>query len=221
MGVKSWLFGKDRKSTSDNKQAEAIAGLKKKQNELEVQSRNLTRKSDEEKVAAKKMLKSGNKSGAKQALTRSSMHMKKYNQIQNMNLRISKQIDAIGDAQLAKDFSKAVKIGTQVIEETFAEISPADFERSMMESEEQMDRIEEMNEIMSDTSAFELDIDDEMMDSIDDQLATLEMEMNAESVGDLPEAGTATSTTPVSEKKGENADLADELKALKEELGDN
>jgi hypothetical protein len=216
MGIKSWLFGKDKK---ENVEAEAIQKLKKQLNSLEVEGRNQLRKSEEQKQAAKAMLRSGNKVGARQALTRGSLYMQKYNQTQNMSLNLSTQIDTISTAKSTAETVTALKTGGDVVEETLAKVSPIDVERTMAEMDDQRERIQIMSESLSDVTSLEMDLDGEFADSIDDQLAALELEMQADSHGDLPEAGVAETTTPVTEEKeSETSDLEDELKSLKKEL---
>ena len=217
MGIKSWLFGKDRKT--GDKETEAIAQLKKRLNSLEIEGRNVLRKAEEDKEVAKIMLKQNNKIGAKQALTRSSLYMQKYNQIQNMSLNLSTQVDTISSAKSAAATVKALKIGGQVVEDALNEVSPQDVERTMVEMDDQRDRISMMSEALADTTSLEMDLDGEFADSIDDQLASLELEMQSESHGTLPEAGTAAA--PIKSetvKEEENTDLADELKNLQKEL---
>ncbi|MHA2249693.1 MAG: Snf7 family protein [Candidatus Kariarchaeaceae archaeon] len=218
MGIKSWLFGKEKGKT--NKEAEAIQKLKKQLNSLEVQGRNLLRKSEEQKQVARSMIKSGNKVGAKQALTRSSLFMQKYNQVENMSLNLSTQIDTISTAKSTSETVSALKVGSQVVEDTLATVSPIDVERTMVEMEDQRDRINIMSESLSDVSSLEMDLDGEFVDSIDDQLAALEIEMQSESHGDLPEAGVTTSMTTEKEpeEKEKTSDLEDELKSLQKEL---
>ena len=218
MGIKSWLFGKGK---SDNKEAEALQKLKKQLNSLEVEGRNLLRKSEEQKQVAKSMVQSGNKVGARQALTRSSLYMQKYNQSQNMSLNLSTQIDTISTAKSTAETVTALKVGSQVVEDALEQISPLDVERTIVEMDDQRDRISMMTESLSDVSSLEMDLDGEFADSIDDQLAALELEMQSESHGDLPEAGmlTTPSTSGENEKKESTNDLEDELKSLKEELG--
>ena len=217
MGIKSWLFGKDRKT--GDKETEAIAQLKKRLNSLEIEGRNVLRKAEEDKEVAKIMLKQNNRIGAKQALTRSSLYMQKYNQIQNMSLNLSTQVDTISSAKSAAATVKALKIGGQVVEAALNEVSPQDVERTMVEMDDQRDRISMMSEALADTTSLEMDLDGEFADSIDDQLASLELEMQSESHGTLPEAGTAAA--PIKSetvKEEENTDLADELKNLQKEL---
>lgn len=218
MGIKDWLFGKDKKGSKDEK-AEAIQKLKKQLNSLEVEGRNLIRKSDEQKSVAKSMLRSGNKIGAKQALTRSSLYLQKYNQVQNMSLNISTQVDTISTAQSTAETVEALKIGSQVVEDSLAQVSPVDVERTMTEMEDQRERIGFMSEALSDVSGLEIDLDGEMVDAIDDQLAALELEMESESHGDLPTAAvtTVSSTEPV-EMESDTSDLEKDLKNLEKEL---
>lgn len=226
MGIKSWLFGKDREDEGQDKEAEAIAKLKKQLNALEVEGRNLLRKSEEQKKVARQMLQSGNKIGAKQALTRSNLYMQKYNQIQNMSLNLSTQIDTISSAKSTAETLDALKGGSQIVEETLEKVSPVDVERTMAEMDDQRDRISLMTESLSDTTSLEMDLDGEFADSIDDQLAAMELEMQSESHGDLPDAGMKASTTEPSEpiteksetKEEDTSDLEDELKSLQKEL---
>ncbi len=217
MGIKAWLFGKDRKS--EDKEAEAIAKLKKRLNELDIEGKNYLRKSEEEKNVAKKMLKSGNKIGAKQALTRANLFLQKYNQVQNMSLNLSTQIDTISTAKSTTETVKALKVGSTVVDETLKTVSPEDVERTMVEMEEQRDRISMMTEALADTTALELDLEGEFADSIDDQLAAMEMELQEEASGSLPEPSLKELKTTDKEKtKDDASDIEDELKALKKEL---
>ena len=168
MGIKDWLFGKEKKGSKDEK-AEAIQKLKKQLNSLEVEGRNLIRKSDEQKTVAKSMLRAGNKIGAKQALTRSGLYLQKYNQVQNMSLNISTQVDTISTAKSTVETVEALKVGSQVVEDSLAQVSPIDVERTMAEMEDQRERISFMSESLSDVSGLEIDLDGEMVDGIDDQ----------------------------------------------------
>ncbi|MCH8906926.1 MAG: Snf7 family protein [Candidatus Heimdallarchaeota archaeon] len=221
MGLKEWLFGKDKK-TSSKTEAEAVQTLKKQLNSLELESKNLFRKSEEQKVVAKSMLKSGNKSGAKQALTRSTLFLQRYNQIQNMSLNLSTQVEAITTAKFTADTVKALGKGSVIVEETLAQVSPLDVERTMVQMEDQRDRISMMTESLADVTSLEMELDSEMMDSIDDQLASLEMEINETSHGDLPIAGAGVSaeaeTSTATEEKTDKSNIDSELDAIEKEL---
>ncbi len=218
MGIKSWLFGNDRKKDND-KEAEAIAKLKKRLTSLDAEGRNLLRKSTEQKESAKTMLRDGNKIGAKQALTRSSLYMQKYNQVQNMSLNLSNQVDTISSAKSTAETVKALKVGSTVVESVLDEVSPADVERTMVDMEDQRDRISMMTDALADTTSLEMDLDGEFVDGIDDQLAAMELELQAESHGTLPDAGVKADheTTPEGSTE-DNDDIKDQLKGLKKEL---
>ena len=223
MGVKDWLFGKDKKTKDDTK-AEAIQKLKKQLNALELEGRNLLRKSDEQKAAARSMLQSGNKIGAKQALTRSSLYLQKYNQIQNMSLNLNTQIDTISIAESTAETVQALKVGSSIVDETLNTVSPMDVERTMAEMEDQRERISMMTESLADVSGLEMDLDGEMADSIDDQLAAMEMELQSGTHGDLPAASTTTTTSTANneeekESKEDMSDLKKQLEDLEKDLG--
>jgi len=221
MGIKDWWFGKDRGSGDIKKerQQQAIATLKKQLNNIEVRGKKLQRQAEEQKAMAKKMLQSGNKQGAKQALTRSNIYLQQYNKLQNTQLNLQTQIDTITNATDTVELVQAMKIGTEVVSDVMGEIDATDVERTMIEMEEQRDQLDLMNESLADTTGIEMSMDADFADSIDDQLAALEMEMQ----GELPEAGVATpevssETEEVTEKKEDSSELEKELEALKKEL---
>jgi len=219
MGIKSWLFGKDRNGgTKKDKQQEAIATLKKQLNNMEVKGKKLQRQAEEQKLMARKMLKSGNKAGARQALTRSNIYLQNYNKLQNTQLNLQSQIDTIQNATDTVELVQAMKVGTEVVGNVMGEVDAMDVERTMAEMEDQRDQLDMMNEALADTTGIEMTLDGDFADSIDDQLAAMEMEIQ----GDLPEAGVATPETetskPETEKKEDSSDLEKELEALKKEL---
>lgn len=218
--VKNWLFGRDSKSSS-NKEAEAIASLKKRLNRLEVQGKNLQTKANEQKIMAKKMLKQGNKSGAAQALKRSNLYMQKYNQIQNVSLNLTTQIETISEAKETAETVSALKIAKTVVDESLNAVSAEDVERTMLELDDQREQVAMMSESLADTTGLEMDLDEDFGE-IDDQLAALELEIQSEAHGDLPEAGTGgtvAESPATTEETGENtADLEDELEKLQKEL---
>jgi len=221
MGIRSWLFGEDRKGNSKKeKEQQAVATLKKQLNNLEVRGKSLRRQADEQKQMAKQMLKEGNRTGAKQALTRSNIYLQKYNKIQNMSLNLQTQIDTISETKATAETVKALQESTGVVRETFEEISAVDVERTMAEMEDQRDQLDMMNEALADTTSIEMGLDMEFSENIDDQLAAMEMEMQ----GELPDAGSKTATTEsadreaVPAKEEDTSDLEEELEALKKEL---
>jgi hypothetical protein len=216
MGIKSWLFGKDRGKGEGDDQTEALATLKKQLNTLEVQGKNLRRKSEEQKTLARQMLKEGNKIGAKQALTRSNIYLQKYNKLENMKLNLSSQIDVIQEAGGYKETQK----GTKAVDRIMEDVTPLDVERTMAEMEDQRDRLDMMSESLADTTAIEMNLEGDFMDNIDDQLAAMELEIQSEAHGDLPEPGTKTTSAPATETedKEDVSDLEKELQDLEKEL---
>jgi len=92
--IKNWLFGKDKP-----KDTESIAKIRRVINKYTLQSRRLTQQSDEQKDIAKTMMKSGNKAGAKQALMRRQLYLKKLNETQNKILNLQGMIESISEAK--------------------------------------------------------------------------------------------------------------------------
>ena len=185
MGIFDWLFGRDRKKddVGDSKELEAIATLKKQLNNMEIKGNKLQRQVGEQKDLAKNMLKIGNKIGAREALVRSNVYLQKYNQLSNSRLNLQTLIDNISDATDAKELVSAMKIGNQVVSEMISEVETEDLEKTMIEMEENRDRVDIMNETLADTTAIETNMSMEFTEGIDEQLAALEMEIS----GELPD----------------------------------
>ncbi|NDB30708.1 hypothetical protein EB155_14425, partial [archaeon] len=185
MGFLDWLFGRDRKKDDigDSKELEAIATLKKQLNNMEIKGNKLQRQVGEQKDLAKNMLKIGNKIGAREALVRSNVYLQKYNQLSNSRLNLQTLIDNISDATDAKELVSAMKIGNQVVSEMISEVETEDLEKTMIEMEENRDRVDIMNETLADTTAIETNMSMEFTEGIDEQLAALEMEIS----GELPD----------------------------------
>ena len=109
--VKNWLFGKKRKEDAD-----ALATLKGQQNRLQAEARNLERQSDEQKILASKMLKAGNKAGARQALKRRAVFMKRLNTVHNTAMNLQAQIDSIQTATSTAETVKAMELVQKLLE---------------------------------------------------------------------------------------------------------
>ena len=218
MGMKNWLFGTKRKDD-----AEALATLKAQINRYEHESRNLERQADEQKSLAAKMLKSGNKTGAKQALKRRAIYMKRLNQVQNMLMNLQSQIDSIQTATSTVDTVKAMELGTKVVKTKMQEVDVEKTERVMDEVMSQRDEIEMMTEALSDTALSESILDYEDDVAIDDQLAQLEAEMNLGKTEELPDLSDlpSTPTEKPTEKEEDTSDLEAELASLKKKLSDD
>ena len=137
--------------------------------------------------------------------------------MQNTQLNLQTQIDTIENATDTVELVQAMKIGTEVVTGVLSEVNAVDVERTMAEMEDQRDQLDMMNEALSDTTGIEMTLEGDFADSIDDQLAAMEIEMQ----GDLPEASVATATeqpTTETEKKENSSELEKELEALKKEL---
>ncbi|MHA1303263.1 MAG: Snf7 family protein [Candidatus Heimdallarchaeaceae archaeon] len=220
MGLKNWLFGTKRKDD-----AEALATLKAQINRYEHESRNLERQADEQKSLAAKMLKSGNKGGARQALKRRAIYMKRLNQVQNMLMNLQSQMDSIQTATSTVETVKAMELGTKVVKTKMQEVDVEKTEKVMDEVMAQRDEIEMMTEALSDTSLSEgiLDFEDDV--AIDDQLAQLEAEMQLGQTEDLPDISglpsTPTEKPKAKEKEEDTSDLEAELEALKKQLSED
>ncbi len=216
--VKNWLFGKKRKEDAD-----ALATLKAQQNRLQAEARNLERQSDEQKVLAAKMLQAGNKAGARQALIRRQVFMKRLNTVHNTAMNLQAQIDSIQTATSTAETVKAMELGTKVVGEKIKTVSPERTERVMDSVMEQRDQIEMMTEALSDPSLSEGILDFEDDAAIDEQLAQLEAEMDLGKTTSLPDVSGLPST-PVgtaSEKEEDTSDLEAELEGLKKKMSED
>lgn len=220
MGLKEWLFGKKR---SDS--AQALAVLKAQINRYEHEARNLERQADEQKAIAAKMLQTGNKSGAREALKRRAIYMKRLNIVHNTLMNLQAQVDNIMTAKSTVETVKAIEVGTKVIDTELQKVSPEKTEAVMDKVSVQRDQLDMMTEALADTSLSEgvLSPDDDL--AIDDQLAELEAEMKLGQTSSLPDLSelpsTPTSTATKEDKEEDTSDLEAELEALKKGLSED
>ena len=214
--VKNWLFGKKRKEDAD-----ALATLKAQQNRLQAESRNLERQADEQKALAAKMLQAGNKAGARQALKRRAVFMKRLNSVHNTAMNLQAQIDSIQTATSTADTVQAMELGTKVVGEKIKTVSPERTERVMDTVMEQRDQIEMMTEALSDPSLSEGILDFEDDAAIDEQLAQLEAEMDLGTTTSLPDVSGLPSTPVGTEKAEDTSDLEEELQNLKKKVSED
>jgi charged multivesicular body protein 4 len=216
--VKNWLFGKKRKEDAD-----ALSTLKAQMNRMEHEARNLERQADEQKILAAKMLQSGNKAGARSALKRRAVFMKRLNSVHNTVMNLQAQLDSIQTATSTADTVKAMEVGTKVVGEKIKQVSPERTERVMDTVMEQRDQIEMMTEALSDPSLSEGILDFEDDAAIDDQLAQLEAEMDLGTTTSLPDvSGLPSTPTGVSgEKEEDTSDLEEELESLKKKMSED
>jgi charged multivesicular body protein 4 len=214
--VKNWLFGKKRKEDAD-----ALSTLKGQQNRLQAEARNLERQSDEQKILASKMLKAGNKAGARQALKRRAVFMKRLNTVHNTGMNLQAQIDSIQTATSTAETVKAMELGTKVVGEKIKSVSPERTERVMDSVMEQRDQIEMMTEALSDPSLSEGILDFEDDAAIDEQLAQLEAEMDLGTTTSLPDVSGLPSTPVGTDKEEDTSELEAELEGLKKKMSED
>jgi hypothetical protein len=211
--IKNWLFGKDKP-----KDTESIAKIRRVINKYTLQSRRLTQQADEQKDLARSMMKSGNKAGAKQALMRRQLYLKKLNETQNKILNLQGMIESISEAKDVAETTHAIKDGVEVIEDTLQDVSPADTERAMFEMQSSMEKVSFASEALADTSFSETELDLDMEDMIDQEMAELEMELSLGQADDLPDVESGT-TTPTRETPAKEEDeIGDEISELRKKI---
>lgn len=220
--VKKWLFGDKRRDD-----AQALSVLKAQINKLERNIRNYERLSDEQKVLAAKMLKSGNKNGARSAMQRRRIYLKKINQAQNMIMNLQTQMESIDTAKSTSETVKAMETGTNVVEQQMGKIDEKRVAEVMDKAAMQQDRLSMSQEILGDASFSEGAFEDDFDVSIDDELEQLQAELDMETTGDLPSIDIDDELPSVSTGKSKSSqvedtsDLEAELEALKEEISDD
>ncbi|RLI72960.1 MAG: hypothetical protein DRP02_00180 [Candidatus Gerdarchaeota archaeon] len=212
--IKNWLFGKEKP-----KDTESIAKIRRVINKYTLQSRRLSQQADEQKDLAKEMMKSGNKAGAKQALMRRQLYLKKLNETQNKILNLQGMIESISEAKDVAETTKAIQEGVTVIEDTLKDVSPADTERAMLEMQSSMEKVSFASEALADTSFSETELDIDMEDAIDQEMKELEMELSLGQVEELPDVSTTTpiKTTPQKERK-EKDEVSEEISELRKKI---
>jgi len=212
--VKNWLFGKDKP-----KDTESIAKIRRVINKYTLQSRRLTQQADEQKIIARDMMKGGNKAGAKQALMRRQLYLKKLNETQNKILNLQGMIESISEAKDVAETTHAIKDGVVVIEDTLKNVSPADTERAMFEMQSSMEKVSFASEALSDTSFSETELDLDMEDMIDQEMKELEMELSLGQVDELPDVGVSDTPRKVTPAKEQEEDeVGDDIAALRKKI---
>jgi len=211
--VKNWLFGKDKP-----KDTESIAKIRRVINKYTLQSRRLSQQADEQKGIARDMMKGGNKAGAKQALMRRQLYLKKLNETQNKILNLQSMIESISEAKDVADTTKAIQDGVGVIEDTLKNVTPADTERAMFEMQSSMEKVAFASDALADTSFSETELDLDMEDMIDQEMAELEMELSLGQVDELPDAGTTTTKIKDKEPVEEEDEIGDEIAELRKKI---
>ena len=211
--VKNWLFGKDKP-----KDTESIAKIRRVINKYTLQSRRLSQQADEQKGIARDMMQGGNKAGAKQALMRRQLYLKKLNETQNKILNLQSMIESISEAKDVADTTKAIQDGVGVIEDTLKNVTPADTERAMFEMQSSMEKVSFASDALADTSFSETELDLDMDDMIDQEMRELEMELSIGQVDDLPDVGVSTGPTRTPKVTEEEDEIGDEISELRKKI---
>ncbi|MHA1245581.1 MAG: Snf7 family protein [Candidatus Heimdallarchaeota archaeon] len=211
--VKNWLFGKDKP-----KDTESIAKIRRVINKYTLQSRRLSQQADEQKGLARDMMKGGNKAGAKQALMRRQLYLKKLNETQNKILNLQSMIESISEAKDVADTTKAIQDGVGVIEDTLKNVTPADTERAMFEMQSSMEKVSFASDALADTSFSETELDLDMDDMIDQEMRELEMELSLGQVDELPDVGVSTGPTKTTKVTEEEDEIGDEISELRRKI---
>ncbi|MCD6446508.1 Snf7 family protein [Candidatus Bathyarchaeota archaeon] len=210
MGIKNWLFGKKRDAD-----AEALATLKAQINRYEHEARNLERQADEQKIIAAKMLKAGNKTGAREALKRRAIYMKRLNRVHNMIMNLEAQMKSIQEASATVETVKAMEIGAKVMGEKIKQVTPEKAQKVTETVAMQQEELDMITETIADPSLSEGILDYEDDQAIEAQMAELEQEIQLGSTAELPDISDLPST-PTKTKKEKEEDISDLEKELEE-----
>ncbi|MHA1733091.1 MAG: Snf7 family protein [Promethearchaeota archaeon] len=200
------------------KRQKYIAKIRATIKRIEMNSKKFEKKSQVFRLQAKRALKAGNRELARNKLVRWKAHRNRLEKYQNFAARLERQMDAINEAEMIKDFGSSMSTSAQVLDKVASEISPEKAMEISETSEEAIAKIEEAGDLLAGDleEDFELDIEDE--------LTKLETEMLLEDAGEIPtapitEAGVGDLDGELDEDASEKKRLQKELEKLKKELG--
>jgi hypothetical protein len=220
MGIRNFLFGDKRRKPS-----ETIAKLRAVINRYELKSRAIRRKADEQRSLAIEMVRDGNKMGAKKSLLRRQLYLKKLESTENKILNINRVIETIETVKDNIELSGALREADVVINEGLREVGPEVTEELMVRLEEGMERAAMADEALSDVTSAEAELDLEIEESIDAEIAAMESQLlAAEGVTTEPASRTSAEKpkeTRVAGKEkleAEEAEIEKEIKLLKKQL---
>ncbi|PWI48660.1 hypothetical protein CEE45_05465 [Candidatus Heimdallarchaeota archaeon B3_Heim] len=188
--LKGFLTGSKPSSSTETK-----AKLKRTINQMEIKVKNYSRQSDEQYELARRLLKSGNKPGAQQALKRRELYLTQttntHSKIANLQ-RIIETLDISADNVTLTETLAQAQIA---IDSNVEAASPERTEEVMMSLEDSIEMVSDMEDSLTDTSITEIGMDVEADDRISMQMAELEAELSS---GSLPASETSVSATPSS-----------------------
>ncbi len=192
------------------KRQKYVAKIKSTIKRIELNSKKFEKRSQIYRVQAKRALKAGNREIARNKLVRWKAHKARLEKYQNFSARLERQLDAINEAEMIKDFGSSMETSAKVLDKVAGEISPEKAMEISETSEEAIAKIEEAGDLLAGDleEDFELDIEDE--------LTRLETEMLLEDAGEIPSAPIGDSE--LAELEGEEDIELTEKKRLKKEL---
>ncbi len=161
---------------------------------MEVKIKNYNRQADEQYELARNLLKSGNKTGAQQALKRRELYL---TQITNTHAKIANLQRTIDTLDVSADnvsLTQTLGEAQVAIDQNIASASPEKTEEIMMALEDSIEQVSDMEEALTDTTITEIGMDVEVDDRISAQMAELEAEIAS---GSLPSTGVRTSEPPI------------------------
>jgi len=203
--VSKKLFPKKKKD-----KVETVAKLKTTINQLNIKTKEYTRKSNESKLKAMKALKAGNKDLARQFLISSKVYIEKTKKYYNMIGKLERHLEALEEAKVVQNVSGAFEASTKELEDISVKVNP---QKAMEVSETAEEYISQVDETM-DLLAGDMEIDTGI--DVEDELSQLETEMlmgDASSMPSVPEQDEV--------ELSENTEEGDEIKSkekIKEEI---
>jgi hypothetical protein len=214
------LFGKKKVTPQ-----KTVAVLRRTINKLNVTATKYKRQSDEQRVMAKEFLKAGNKIAAKQSLMRRQLYLKQMNTTYNKVFNLQRTISALETAGSNIDVANAMEEADVAIQDALKTASPERIEKTMLRSQEGIERISMTDEILGDTSFAESELDFEEESGLDAEMEALMGELSIESETELPDITPpidiepATETEKPAKKKADTKELEKLRKELERELG--
>lgn len=214
------LFGKKKVTPQ-----KTVAVLRRTINKLNVTATKYKRQSDEQRVMAKEFLKAGNKIAAKQSLMRRQLYLKQMNTTYNKVFNLQRTISALETAGSNIDVANAMEEADVAIQDALKTASPERIEKTMLRSQEGIERISMTDEILGDTSFAESELDFEEESGLDAEMEALMGELSIESETELPDITSPVDIESVPEtekpekKKADTKELEKLRKELERELG--
>jgi len=196
------LFGKKTKSED-----ETIAELRATINRLQLRSKELDKRAKMSREQAKKLLRMGNKEGAKFQLKRWFRYVQLFNRYSRQIASLEDAIATIETARDSVEMSKALSTALNALRQAREIASPEKAMELMVRMDQTMQEIESTSQIFSE--GFEAAGEEDK--SIERELEKLEAEVMLEAAGELPKI-------PAKTEKVE--EIEEEVKKLREETSE-